>query len=98
MLRERAVTLRQFTGGDEWDDARLMERAATTIGRHDSQEPTHEDMEALARAIHDSERTWPAYGDEEFKSIWRDQAREVLSWLHENGWRKTHRANEQEEG
>ena len=31
MLRERAVTLRQFSGGDEWDDARLMERAADAI-------------------------------------------------------------------
>lgn len=31
MLRERAVTLRQFSGGDEWDDARLMECAADAI-------------------------------------------------------------------
>ena len=30
-LRARAMTLRQFSGGDEWDDARLMDRAADTI-------------------------------------------------------------------
>ena len=30
-LRARAMTLRQFSGGDEWDDARLMDRAADAI-------------------------------------------------------------------
>ena len=30
-LRARAMTLRQFSGADEWDDARLMDRAADAI-------------------------------------------------------------------
>ena len=30
-LRARAATLRQYSGADEWDDARLMDRAADAI-------------------------------------------------------------------
>ena len=84
--RERAIK----AVGEEGYAARIDEDdygQRRTPVRHDAVVSafTASDVEALARAIHDSERTWPAYGDEEFKSIWRDQAREVLSWLHESG-------------